>query len=257
MQARGRNLYHRVQQSHVRSDPHCLLHGSTAKGNGPLRSRPLHGDPQPEVPPPARGDTAAPRPSSSRPLAEMTQFETRGGRILLFEPESLDTWIGRGIGKDHDICRCLDLSTGKPLSKKDAKSFEAYHTRRLQRSRLGDKVDRYIHLVDKYLPNVAEEARIYIARFPHKVGELLGQVRKIRKKIRNSRRQKQHKAELRLASSSTTTTTPKQPRYQPIPGGVAARVVPGDEPTNLPVGELGTKAHRDVLGHDKGGATRR
>ena len=121
------------------------------------------------------------------------------------------------------------------------------------RSRLGDKVDRYIRLVDKYLPKVVEEARVYIARFPHKVGAVLGQVRIIRKKIRKSRMKKQHQADLRLTSSSTTTTTPRQPRYQPLPGGVAARAVPGeDKPANLPVGELETKEHGDVLGHDKG-----
>ena len=134
----------------------------------------------------------------------MTQFETRGGRILLFEPERLDAWIGRVIEKDHATGRYLDLSTGKPLSKKDATSLEAYHARRLRRSRLGDKVDRYIRLVDKYVPKVSEEARIYIARFPHKVGEVLGQVRKIRKKIRKNRRKQQHQAVLQPASSATT-----------------------------------------------------
>ena len=167
----------------------------------------------------------------------MTQFETCAGRILLFEPKRLDAGIGRVIEKDHATGRYLDLSTGKPLSKKDATSFEAYHARRLRRSRLGDKVDRYIRLVDKYVPKVSEEARIYIARFPHKVGEVLGQVRKIRKKIRKNRRKQQHQAVLQPASSSITT-----------PGGAAAQTVPGEEPA----GELETKEHRDILGHDDG-----
>ena len=224
------------RKSHEWSDPQCRLHGSTAKGNGP-RSRPVQGDPQQEAPPRTGGDAAIFRPPSPRPLAEMTQFETRRGRILLFEPERLDAWIGRGIEKDYDTGRYLDLSTGKPLSKKDATSFEAYHARRLRRSRLGDKVDRYIRLVDKYVPQVSEEARVYIARFPHKVGEVLGQVRKIRKKIRKNRRKQQHQAVLQPTSSSTTT-----------PGGAAAQAVPGEEPA----GELETKEHRDILGHDDG-----
>jgi len=162
----------------------------------------------------------------------MTQFETRGGRLLLFEPERLDAWIGRRIEKDH-----FDLATGKPLSKKDATSFEAYHARRLRRSRLGDKVDRYIHLVDKYVPKVSDEARVYIARFPHKVGEVLKQVRKIRKKIRKRRKKHGHQAVLQPTSSLPTT-----------PGGAAAQTVPEGEPA----GELVTKERGDTLGHDDG-----
>ena len=73
----------------------------------------------------------------------------------------------------------------------------------------------------------------------------------IRKKIRKSRRKKQHQADLRLTSSSTTTTTPRQPRYQPLPGESPLGLYREDKPANLPVGELETKEHGDVLGHDK------
>ena len=137
VQTRGKHLYHWLQK--VTCTVRSTVSPAWVNGNGPLRSRPVQGDPQQEAPPPARGDTAAFRPPSSRPLAEMTQFETRGGRILLFEPESLDTWIGRRIEKDHDTGRYLDLSTGKPLSKKDAKSFEAYHARCLRGADWGTK----------------------------------------------------------------------------------------------------------------------
>ena len=177
------------------------------KGGDGLRSRPVQGDPQQEALPRTGGDATTSQPHL-RPLSEMTQLETRGGRILLFEPERLDAWIGRGIEKDHATGRYLDLSTGKPLSKKDATSYEAYHTRRLRRSRLRDRVDRYIRLVDKYVPKVSEEARVYIARFPHKVGEVLKQVRKIRKKIRKNRNKQRHRTTLRPTRTSTTPGLP-------------------------------------------------
>ena len=166
----------------------------------------------------------------------MTQFETRGGRLLLFEPTRLDAWIGRRIEKDHTTGRYFDLATGKPLSKKDTTSFEAYHARRLRRSRLGDKVDRYIHLVDKYLPKVSDEARVYIARFPHNVGKVLKQVRTIRKKIRKRRKKHGHKAASPTSSVPTT------------PGGAAAQTALDGEPEK----KLVTEERGDTLDHDDG-----
>ena len=53
---------------------------------------------------------------------------------------------------------------------------------------MGDAVDRYLKLVDKYQPKVFAEARIYVARFPQQVGELLKQIKKVRKKVRKMRR---------------------------------------------------------------------
>ena len=82
--------------------------------------------------------------------------------ILFYEPESLDRWIGQNIQKDEVSVRYRNGSTGKWLSQKLAKCYEAYHARHLQRNRTGDKVDRYVHIVDKCLPKVAEEARIYV-----------------------------------------------------------------------------------------------
>ena len=151
------------RKAHQRSDPECRLHGSTKKGSGPVRSRSPKMNPQSEEPSPVGGGTTTtPAPSSTCPFSEMTQFATRRGRILLYEPESLDKWIGRKIEKDEATTRFLDASTVEFLSHKQAKSYEAYHARRQQWSRTGDKLDKYIRIVDKYLPRVAEETCIYI-----------------------------------------------------------------------------------------------
>ena len=80
-----------------------------------------------------------------------------------------------------------DASTGKLLSKKLAASYEAFCNRHSRRCRTGDKAEKYIRLVGKYLPRVFAEARIYVARFPEQVGELLRQVKKVRKRIRKER----------------------------------------------------------------------
>ena len=56
---------------------------------------------------------------------------------------------------------------------------------------MGDAVDRYLKLVDKYQPKVFAEARIYVARFPQQVGELLKQIKKVRKKVRKMRKIRQ------------------------------------------------------------------
>ena len=226
------------RQSHERSVPQCRLHGSTAKGNGP-RCRPVQGDPQQEAPPRTGGDAATFRPPSPRPLAEMTQFETRGGRILLFEPERLDVWIGRGIEKDHDTARYLDLSTGKPLSKKDATSFEAYHARRLRRSRLGDKVDRYIHPLGRQVraASLGGSSRLH-SPFSSQGGGSAWP------RAENPKEDPQEPEETATPGSSATN----QLIDATTPGGAAAQAVPGEEPA----GELETKEHRDILGHDDG-----
>ena len=96
---------------------------------------------------------------------------------------------------------------------------------------MGDRVDRYIRLVDKYVPKVSEEARVYMARFPHKVGKVLKQVRKIRKKIRKNRNKQRHRATLR-------------PARLPTPGG-ATQTVPGGEQA----GELVTTEQRGTPSH--------
>ena len=44
--------------------------------------------------------------------------------------------------------------------------------------------DKLVRIVDKYLPRQAEEARIYVGRFPHDTKKLLRQARRVRNKVR-------------------------------------------------------------------------
>ena len=46
----------------------------------------------------------------------------------------------------------------------------AFCKRHSRRCHMGDVVDKYLHLVDKYQPRVFAEARIYVARFPEQAG---------------------------------------------------------------------------------------
>ena len=166
--------------------------------------------------------------------------------ILFYEPESLDRWIGQNIQKDEVSVRYRNGSTGKWLSQKLAKCYEAYHARHLQRNRTGDKVDRYVHIVDKCLPKVAEEARIYVGRFPDQAGELLQQVRKIRREIRAKRGKAENHD--RRPSQDTATMTPREASTRASTRGAVTRAEPaGDERiVNLPRGEHETKECCDV-----------
>ena len=131
------------------------------------------------------------KPVANNPAKRGGLFRTRRGNLLLYEPHALDRWIGQDIQGDE--CS-RDATTGKLVSKKLVASYEAFYNRHLRRCRTGDKADKYIRLVDRYLPRVFAEARIYVARFPEQVGELRRQVKKVRRRIgkeRGTRRNKQ------------------------------------------------------------------
>ena len=129
------------RKQHERTDPNCRLHGVTDRGN----SRPRQSSEKVASsgqPPPA-GDATQP----PRPLAQLTQFRTREGNLMLFEPQPMDTWIGKEVLEDESIGGYRDGTTGKPLSKKLAASYLAYRRRHTTRCSMGDVVDMYIHQV--------------------------------------------------------------------------------------------------------------
>ncbi|CAE7933646.1 Setd6 [Symbiodinium necroappetens] len=134
-------------------------------------------------PPQPEGDAA----NAPRPLSELTQFRTRQGNLMLFAPQPMDTWIGKEVLEDQSAGGYRDATTGKPLSRKLTASYMAFCKRHTRRCRMGDVVDKYPRLVDKYQPKVFAEARIYVARFPEEVGDLLKQIKKVRKQIRKMR----------------------------------------------------------------------
>ena len=138
---------------------------------------------------------------------------TRREHTLLYEPHALDRWIGQDIQRDEVSGEYRDAPTGKFFSKKLATSYEAFHTRHLQRNLTGDKADKYIHILDKYLPRVFAEARIYVARFPDLVPELLRQAKKVRKR-RGTRQSKQA-----VNPTSSTAATVRKATQRVPPAG--------------------------------------
>ena len=174
------------RKQHERSDPSCRLHGVAGRANGPRQ--PSVGEPCPE---PSQPEESATTP---RPLNEMTQFLTRRGNLMLFEPHAMDAWIGAQVSEDQTAGGFRDMATGKLLSQRRTASYKAFCKRHTQRCRMGDAVDRYLRLVDKYQPKVFAEARIYVAKFPQQVGKLLKQIKKVRKKVRKMRKRRRRRS---------------------------------------------------------------
>ena len=113
---------------------------------------------------------------------------------MLFEPHAMDAWIGAQVSEDQTAGGFRDMATGKLLSQRRTASYKAFCKRHTQRCRMGDAVDRYLRLVDKYQPKVFAEARIYVAKFPQQVGELLKQIKKVRKKVRKMRKRRRRRS---------------------------------------------------------------
>ena len=150
----------------MREDPECRLRGVTGRMN--IRA------PQPQLvpqPPPTAvgGDAAATPPPPSAPTAagrsaeasldRKIHFLTKGGLHLLYEPTAED----------------IDNQTGEVLSREDAASYESYQQRLCERHRVGEKADRLVRIVDRFMPRVADENRAYVMHYPRKVGEMLSQ----------------------------------------------------------------------------------
>ncbi|OLP88269.1 hypothetical protein AK812_SmicGene30421 [Symbiodinium microadriaticum] len=100
----------------------------------------------------------------TRPLAEMTAFETRRWLILLYD-EPLDDWIGRDIPQ-YTSGRYKDVAEGEILTKVKAKAYRAFQARHHDRNNVGRMADKLVCIVDKYLPRQAEETRICVGRLP-------------------------------------------------------------------------------------------
>ena len=130
---------------------------------------------------------------------------------MLFEPQPMDTWIGKEVLEDESTGGYRDGTTGKPLSKRLAASYLAYRRRHTTRCSMGDVVDKYIRFADKCQPKVFAEARMYVARFPEEAGDLLKQIKKVRKLIRKSRgrrRQRGRTTPKSLGEAGAMETTP-------------------------------------------------
>ena len=161
------------RKHHERADPQCRLHGSSSRGNRPARPQ-VPALREEEEPQPAGGATGGSQ------LDEMTHFATRKGLHMLYRPEALDKWIGRDIRQTQKG----DYSTGEILGQPESKEYEQYRQRFLTRCKVGGKADRLVRIVDRYMPRVSAENRVYTMRFPDKVHDMLRKARAIRRRIR-------------------------------------------------------------------------
>ena len=184
------------RKTHERADPMCRLHGSTSRGTVP----------------PARAKASA-RPAQEPPLGEqegeeghqprtvgeeletaghdqMTLFATRKRLHMQYPPDPLDKWIARDIQLSPGGVY-VDNTAGETLSTEEREEYERYLERFHKRCKLGGKANRLVHIVDRYMPRIAEENRIFVMRFPDKVEKMLRRARGTHRKIRARRRQQQ------------------------------------------------------------------
>ena len=110
-------------------------------------------------------------------------FKTRRGLHLQFDPEpSLDRWISCEVQYN---AKTKKYTTQKgELNAAQQATYEQYQHRHRARCRVGDVADKLTRIVDKYLPKVADENRVFIMRFPNKAFKLLKKARRIRRRIK-------------------------------------------------------------------------
>ena len=152
-----------------RTDPACRLHGAPADT------------------PQTDGGNQSSSSTSTRPLSEMSGFRTRKGVVLLYDPEPLDVWINKEIEVTAEG-KHIHAESGKTLTRQERGEYQAYLRRHAKRNEDARQADKLFHIVDKYLPQQADETRAFVARFPTRARSLLPKVRKIRNRFRREGR---------------------------------------------------------------------
>ena len=137
------------RKTHVRQDPACRLHGIKENMATSIRPRQKgwsgHSGGPPRV-----------------PFEHMTRLVTKGGIGLHFLPGPLDKWISREVRKQDG--EWTDSKTGRQ-----------YRRQLARRTRVGRNADKPARIVDRDLPDLANETRCYMIRYPHEVKNLLKQ----------------------------------------------------------------------------------
>ena len=177
-----------MRKTHDRTDPMCRLHGVSSAASGPARDRsrtPCQGERKhtPADAPQAAGGNPSSGSASPRPLSEMRGFRTRKGVVLLYDPEPLDVWINKEIEVTAEG-KQVHAESGKLLTKQERGEYKAYLKRHAERNEDARQADKLFHIVDKYLPQQADETRAFVARFPTRARTLLPKVRKRRNRLR-------------------------------------------------------------------------
>ena len=197
---------------HERSDPQCRLHGVEG------RATQVKAAPKSQGNPPLRGEEPA-AASTTQTQADKVLFRTRRGLHLQYAPEpSIDRWINSELKFDMEKGGYVK-PTGKALNASERSTFARYQRRHVERCRAGDSADRLTRMVDKYLPRVAAESRVYIMRFPETIPDLLKRVRKIRRKLKATRQGGD-------AKTTTQTSTRRTRQRHEKRGSTTERAVP-------------------------------
>ena len=216
------------RKNHERTDPQCRLHGVEGRASGAKAA------PKSQADPPLRGETPA-TASAMTTQADKVLFRTRRGLHLQYKPEpSIDQWINSEVQFDREEGGYIK-PTGKVLNATEQGTFAQYQRRHVVRCRAGDLADKLTRMVDKCLPRVANESRVYIMRFPETIPKLLKRVRKIRKRIKATR---QGDAKMAVQTSRKRTRQRHETR-----GGTTKSSVP--KPRGIKTKQHVTKEHDD------------
>ena len=186
---------------HERADPQCRLHGVEG------RATQVKTAPRSEGTPPPRGEMPA-AASTGPPQADKVLFRTRRGLHLQYNPEPhIDRWMNSELKFDAEQGGFVKPS-GKGLNASERSTYARYRRRHRERCQMGDLADKLTRMVDKYLPRVADESRVYIMRFPEKIPDLLRRVRKIRRKLKVTRQAGDTETKTKVQ------TSPKRQRHE-------------------------------------------
>ena len=173
---------------HVREDPECRLHGIAERMN--VRVPQPQPVPQPLPAPTVAGGGMQPHPCNCLQLQQ--QRREMQTHPLTTRPSSSpggdSTYSTNRQPKTNgspDRSQLANREAPRTLkrgSREDEASYELYQQRLSERYRVGEQVDRFVQIVDRYMPRIADENRAYVMRYPHKVGEILQKAWKLRKK---------------------------------------------------------------------------
>ena len=169
-----------LRKTHERSDPACRFHGSDARGNLAVS----RGETARATGHAAPGDGDGEEPTRPRhvPFEQMTMFETKGGISLHYLPGPLDIWISNEVV--NQAGEWYDSQAERPLTEAETRPYEQYRQRLATRCQTERAADRLAKIVDRYLPEVSQETRSYMIRFPHEIKRLLAKARRIRRKMK-------------------------------------------------------------------------
>ena len=166
---------------HVREDPQCRLHGQVGVCNSPAPGLPPRG---PEPSPTLTTAVSPPGCTYSTTLKPLTNGLPKGWNFAMKGV----TWTPR---------------RGRS-SVEDEAEYALYPKRLCERYRVGEMADRFVRIVDRYMPKVVDENRAYVMSHPGKVKTMLQKAWGLRKRIRRRANKSQRQTAGRRGQASTS-----------------------------------------------------